>query len=96
MKYTVKKVAKDLGIEEREVNKVYSLYWKFIRKTIESFDIKESFDREKFESTPHYFNLQGLGKLDVVVKDSYRDCYARYIQSKEGESTVEPCTPDCK
>lgn len=88
------KVAEELNLDVKAVREAYQFYWKFIRKTITSFNIKKSFNREAFDSQKTYFNLSNLGRLYVEINDKQIEYYERYVQSQRSKGSTEPCVTD--
>lgn len=67
-------VAKKLGIEETKVKEAYESYWKFIRETIESLDLK-NITEEEFNKLRTSFNIPRLGKLHCSYRKKQREYY---------------------
>lgn len=78
----IAQVSKDIGLPSNVVDKVYKLYWKFIRETIQRLPIKDNISKEEFSKLRTNFNIPSLGKLSCTydrvkgVKERYK-----YIRS---------------
>lgn len=57
-----KKAARELGIPYKDVQAIYSSYWKFIKCSISDLEL-EGMDEEGFNNTDTNFNIPFIGKL---------------------------------
>ena len=70
--------SKELNIPIEVVDKVYKLYWEFIKDKIQNLPLKENFNEEEFAKLKTNFNIPSLGKLSctydrmVGVKKRYK------------------------
>ena len=60
----IKKVARNLSVDQKIVESVYKSYWLFIKEHISSLPLRE-LSREEYDSTVSNINLPFLGKLYV-------------------------------
>ena len=72
-----RRVALELGIDEKDVKDIYDHYWKFIRKKIESLPLMEDLSAEEFNALRTNFNIPSLGKLSCT--------HQRYLGVKKRE-----------
>jgi hypothetical protein len=82
----VAKVAKELNLPSRVVDKTYKSYWRFIRDTIQELPLKDNITEEDFKKLRTNFNIPSLGKLSctydrmVRVKERYK--FIRNLREK--------------
>lgn len=62
------KVADELDVKVELVDKIYTLYWEYIRKEAASFDLKADLSEEEFQKTMINFRLGKLGRLGCAYK----------------------------
>ena len=60
----IKKVARNLSVDQKIVESVYKSYWFFIKEHISSLPLRE-LSKEEYDSTVSNINLPFLGKLYV-------------------------------
>ena len=60
----IKKVARNLSVDQKLVESVYKSYWYFIKEHISSLPLRE-LSKEEYDSTVSNINLPFLGKLYV-------------------------------
>lgn len=60
----LKKVARNLSVDQKLVESVYKSYWFFIKEHISSLPLRE-LSKEEYHSTVSNINLPYLGKLYV-------------------------------
>lgn len=60
----LKKVARNLSVDQKLVESVYKSYWFFIKEHISSLPLRE-LSKEEYNSTVSNINLPYLGKLYV-------------------------------
>ena len=60
----LKKVARDLSVDQKLVEQVYKSYWLFIKEHISSLPLRD-LSQEEYDSTVSNVNLPFLGKLYV-------------------------------
>ena len=60
----IKKVARNLSVDQKLVEQVYKSYWFFIKEHISSLPLRD-LSQEEYDSTVSNINLPFLGKLYV-------------------------------
>ena len=70
-KEIIKQVAKDNGLTQDFVNKVYRGYWKAIREYIIALPLKQDLTDEEFLKLRPNVNIPSIGKLYVNL-DRYK------------------------
>ena len=65
----VAKASKDLGIDEKIVDKVYRAYCKLIVERLSSLPLKEDLTEEEFSKLQTNVNLPSLGKIYCTWKN---------------------------
>lgn len=85
----IKEVATELGLSSEVVNKAYSSYWEFVKKTIKNLPIKEELTEEQFSQLRTSFNVPVLGKLycDYSRILGIKHSYKKYIKTQEDVSS---------
>ena len=63
MNEDINKLAFQLNLPPKVVDKVYKSYWLFIKKTIEKLPFEANLSKEDFNKLRTSFNLPYLGKL---------------------------------
>ena len=80
-KQIIKQVAKELDLPEDLVRNTYKSYWKVIKQSIESNDIKYSKDSiltaNEFNSKQMNINIPSIGKLNCTY-DKYQKTIAKF------------------
>ena len=80
-KQIIKQVAKELNLPEDLVRNTYKNYWKVIKQSIESNDIKYSKDSiltaNEFNSKQININIPSIGKLNCTY-DKYQKTIAKF------------------
>lgn len=69
-----KKVALELGLDEKVVKEAYNAYWKYFREEVEKLPLKVDLSKEDFNSLNTSFNVPSLGKFYCT--------YDRYLRIK--------------
>ncbi len=59
----LKKVAKELNLDYKDVHKVYLAYWQFIKDSIQQLPLKKDITEEEFSNLKTNFNISSLGHL---------------------------------
>ena len=93
----IKKVARNLSVDQKIVESVYKSYWFFIKEHISSLPLRE-LSKEEYDSTISNINLPFLGKLyvDYNKLEKYhkeRKLY-RDVKSKENKANGLPGSCD--
>lgn len=79
MNKDIEKLAFQLNLPPKVIEKVYKSYWLFIKKTIEKLPLEADLSKEDFNKLRTSFNLPYLGKLYCnydrwkAVKNYYND-----------------------
>ena len=83
----LKKVARNISVDQKLVEQVYKSYWYFIREHISSLPLRD-LSQEEYDSTVSNINLPFLGKLYVDYNKLARYHKERklYIDVKTKES----------
>lgn len=76
-KEMVAKVANDLGLTKKLVDRTYRAYWKAINEYVSSLPLKEDLTDEDFKSLRPNINIPSLGKLYVTL-DRYHNIKKMY------------------
>lgn len=66
----VNKVAEELNLPVKFVDKVYKAYWRAIREKLEELPLKDDITEEKFKNLRTNINIASLGKLNCTY-----DCF---------------------
>ena len=67
----ISKVAEELGLPVRLVDRTYRAYWRSIREHITSLPLKEDLTDEEFHKLQPNVNIPSIGKLHVTL-DRYK------------------------
>lgn len=67
----ISKVAEELGLPVRLVDRTYRAYWRSIREHITSLPLKEDLTDEEFLKLQPNVNIPSIGKLYVTL-DRYK------------------------
>lgn len=70
-------VSSTLGISPNVVEKVYKVYWLYIKTTIQALPLKEDLTDEEFSKLRTNFNVPSLGKLSCTL-DKYKETKKRF------------------
>lgn len=65
-------IAKDINKSAKEVDKLYKLYWKFIKDSIEQLPLKDNISEDEFNTIRTNFNIPSLGKLNCTYSKLIR------------------------
>ena len=63
----LKSLANELKLPETTIKRVYNLYWLFIRKKIESLELKD-LPEEELRKIKSSFNIPSIGKFALNYK----------------------------
>ena len=83
----ISKVAAELQLPTRLVDKTYRAYWRSVREHVSALPLKEDLTEEEFSKLQPNVNIPSIGKLNVTF-DRYRKMKKMYnikqqiIQSK--------------
>lgn len=69
-----RKVALELGLDDKDVKKAYNLYWEYFRTKVEELPLKDDLSEEEFSNLKTSFNVPSLGKFYCT--------YDRYLRIK--------------
>lgn len=78
----IAKVAKDVSLSEKLVDRTYRAYWKVIRKHISSLPLKMDLTDEEFLKLRPNVNIPSIGKLHVTL-DRYHGMKKKELINKE-------------
>jgi hypothetical protein len=78
----ISKVAKEEGIPEKVVDRIYKSYWRAIREHIENLPLKEELTEEEFKMLRPNVNIPAIGKLNVTL-DKYKRIKKRFHYLKD-------------
>lgn len=78
----IKSVAEELQLPEREVDRIYRAYWRFIKDSIASLPLKDDLTEEEFNALHTNFNIPSIGKLHCTY-DRYRRVKKRFEYIKQ-------------
>ena len=67
-----RKAAQMLGMPEELIKKIYTEYWKEIRRLVTQDKIVEGMSEEEFNRTKRNVTIQGLGKLSCTYQQYLR------------------------
>ena len=86
----LRKVARNLSVDQKLVEQVYKSYWMFIKEHISSLPLRE-LSQEEYDSTVSNVNLPYLGKLYVNYNKlrNYQEAREKFYQdvkAKESET----------
>lgn len=70
-KEIVKRVADNLGMSDKLVDRIYKAYWKSVKNHIVSLPLKEDLTDEEFSKLRPNINIPSVGKLHVTL-DRYK------------------------
>ena len=65
------KVAKEMGLSEKLIDKTYRAYWMAIREHVTALPLKEDLTDEEFMRLQPNVNIPSIGKLHVTL-DRYK------------------------
>lgn len=68
----VAEVARENGLTQKFVHKVYQAYWQTVRMYIKSLPLKEDLTDEEFMKLRPNVNIPSLGKLNVTLDRYHR------------------------
>lgn len=71
------KVANDLGLPVRLVDRAYKAYWKAVREHVTSQPLGEDLTDDEFKALRPNVNIPSLGKLNVTL-ERYRNIKKMY------------------
>lgn len=77
----VKEVAKQTGIPEADVDKIYKAYWKAVRIKLENLPLKDNLTEEEFSELRTNINIPSLGKIACGYK-KYKATKERFRRIK--------------
>ena len=87
----IRKVARNLSVDQKLVEQVYKSYWLFIKEHISSLPLRE-LSQEEYDSTISNINLPFLGKLYVdynkLAKYHEQRKLYRDVRSKENKAEI--------
>ena len=93
----IKKVSRNLSVDQKLVEAVYKSYWLFIKEHISSLPLRD-LTQEEYESTVSNINLPYLGKLYVDYNKlaKYHEERKLYkdVKAKESEANRLPSVSD--
>lgn len=78
----IKSVAEELQLPEREVDRIYRAYWRFIKDSIASLPLKDDLTEEEFNALHTNFNIPSIGKLHCTY-DRYKRVKKRFEYIKQ-------------
>lgn len=81
----IKKVASELGLPEKLVERTYSAYWRALREYISSRPFKEDLTEEEFNAMQPNVNIPAIGKL-YVTYDRYKSMKKLYNTRKDNSN----------
>lgn len=70
----IRKTSDELGLNSRDVEEAYRIYWKFFREETAKFDFHGGMTKDEYESKCHSFNIPSIGKFCCT--------YDRYLRLK--------------
>lgn len=73
----VARVAEDLHLPKRFVDKVYRAYWKAVNEHITALPLKDDLTDEEFSKLQPNVNIPSIGKL-YVTGERYRWCKDKF------------------
>lgn len=65
-------VARENGLTQKYVDKVYKAYWQAVRMYVKSLPLKEDLTDEEFKKLRPNVNIPSLGKLNVTLDRYHR------------------------
>lgn len=83
----VNKVAEDLNLDRKIVDRTYTAYWKTIKDYIESLPLMEDLSEEEFKELKPNINIPSLGKL-YVTYERYKYKKLEYKKYKDKENAT--------
>ena len=85
----LKKVARNLSVDQKLVEQVYKSYWLFIKEHVSSLPLRD-LSQEEYDSTVSNINLPFIGKLYVdygkLAKYHNERKLYRDVKTKESEA----------
>lgn len=97
LKSAFKKASLRLGIPYKDVQLVYSCFWKFIKETLSSLDI-EHMTEEDFKTIAVNFNIPYIGKLyteyNKVEKHKRKKEFTEHVRVKKDQACIQPGSGD--
>ncbi len=93
----LRKVARELCVDQKLVEQVYKSYWLFIKKHVSSLPLRD-LSQEEYDSTISNINLPFLGKLYVdynkLAKYHEQRKLYRDVKTEESEANRLSSTSD--
>ena len=92
----IKKVARNLSVDQKLVEQVYKSYWFFIKEHISSLPLRD-LSQEEYDSTVSNINLPFLGKLyvDYNKLEKYHKERKLYRDVKSKENKANGLSSSC-
>lgn len=92
----LKKVARNLSVDQKLVERVYKSYWLFIKEHISSLPLRD-LSKEEYNSTVSNINLPFLGKLyvDYNKLEKYHKERKLYKDVKTEENKANRLSGSC-
>ena len=78
-----KKVAIQLGIEEKDVKQAYESYWKFFKDRMKFIKIGNNISKEEFEKQSTVFSILKIGKFYAPYTNKVRDFKEQEYEDKK-------------
>jgi len=78
----ISKVAEDLNLSKKLVDRTYKSYWKIIKEHIKSLPLREELTDEEFLKLQPNVNIPSIGKLYVTL-DRYRRVKKHFYKKQE-------------
>ena len=91
-----KRIAVELGIDEKEVEKAHLSYWKFIRTKMSEPDLSGGISEEELKKLKTTFFIKYIGWF-YIKYTNYIKNYKRKENDKDKERNPasEPCDSNC-
>lgn len=86
----IRKIASELNLSEKLVERTYMAYWRVIREHMASMPFKSTLTDEEFNALQPNVNIPSIGKFYVTL-DRYRainDSYNKRLKRKEDDNAA--------
>ena len=89
----VAKMAEELQLPKRFVDRVYRAYWKAVREHITTLPLKDDLTDEEFSKLQPNVNIPSIGKL-YITGERYRWCKNKFEYIKQLRENQESNAED--
>lgn len=87
----IARVAEEIGLPTKLVQKTYTSYWRAVREYIASLPLKDGLSDEEFDNLRVNINIPSLGKF-YLTKERYKammEKHKRFVELKNKKNHVK-------